>query len=467
MPLPSDLEWDNERLSLTRDEDDSCYLVSPWAVPPHGQLAITSATLMDCDKPYQFLVELTRGKINQLRNQASDWQLGGLHLPDELARRIQSLAIRFGTVVCDANKGNAPGAQELLVEACSLTAELVALYRDQVFAIRHQRQAELDTPLGVRVDATVEEPPMVELFRSTFNRAVLPMSWHQVEAEETVYRWEEVDRLLDWIEAQGYEPTAGPLVDFSAAHLPAWLWLWERDVPSMATFMCRFVESAIRRYRRRIRRWQVTAASNWANVLGLSEEDLLGLTYRLGETARSVDPSLELVLGIAQPWGEYRRRENRYEDRCSPFQFADNLIRSGLQINALDLEIVMGVGLRGSYCRDELELSRLLDMYAMLGVPLSVTLGLPAAPHSDPNSDPELLPGLGYWQDGFDPAAQANWTGRMASLALCKPYVRAVNWCHLSDAKGHTFPHAGLVDCQGTIRPAAAVLRQLREKHLR
>jgi hypothetical protein len=289
------------------------------------------------------------------------------------------------------------------------------------------------------------------------------MSWHSVEAEETVYRWDQVDALIDWVEANRFEATAGPLIDFSAANLPAWLWLWERDVPSMATFMCRFVESAIRRYRSRIRRWHITSASNWASVLGLSEEDLLGLTYRLGETARSVDPSIELIIGLAQPWGEYRRSD----ERNSPFHFADNLIRSGLQISGLDLEVVMGVRSRGSYCRDELELSRLLDIYAMLGVPLSVTLGLPAAPQTDPNSDPELMPGFGHWQDGFHPDSQENWVSRMASLALCKPYVRAVNWCHLSDAHPHTFPHAGLVDTDGNIRPAAAGLRHLRETHLR
>jgi len=97
--------------------------------------------------------------------------------------------------------------------------------------------------------------------------------------------------------------TAGPLVDFSSAQLPAWLWLWERDPSSLATFMCRFVEAAVRRYRNRIRRWQLTAASNCANVLALDEDELLRLTYRLVEAARQVDPGLETVVGIAQPWG--------------------------------------------------------------------------------------------------------------------------------------------------------------------
>ena len=72
---------------------------------------------------------------------------------------------------------------------------------------------------------------------------------------------EQADALLNWALQRGLSVTAGPLVDFSPAQLPAWLWLWERDLPSMATFMCRFVESAGRRYRTRIRRWHLTAGS--------------------------------------------------------------------------------------------------------------------------------------------------------------------------------------------------------------
>src|SRR5262249_30144456 len=196
---------------------------------------------------------------------------------------------------------------------------------------------------------------------------------------------------------------AGPLMDFPSSQRRAWLWLWERDLPSMASFMCKFVEAAVRRYRSRIRRWQLTAASNWADVLGLSEDELLGLTFRLGEAARQVGPSLELVLGISQPWGEYMVPR----ERTSPFIFADNLIRSGLNLSAINLEIVMGVTGRGSYCRDLLDLSRLLDLYALLGVPLQVTLGYPSTGQSDPDADPELSVGAGSWGGGFTPPGHA------------------------------------------------------------
>jgi hypothetical protein len=291
----------------------------------------------------------------------------------------------------------------------------------------------------------------------------VPLGWNVVEAKETIYRWKEYDEVIDWALGQGLSVSAGPLIDFSAAQLPAWLWQWERDVPSMATFMCRFVQAAVTRYRSKIRRWQLTSASNCANLLGLGEDELLGLTYRLVETGRQVDPSLEFIVGVAQPWGEYMALADRTH---SPFIFADTLIRSGLNLSALDVELVMGVTPRGSYCRDMLEASRLLDLYALLGVPLRVTLGYPSAEQSDPEADPEMRVDAGRWGDGFTPQTQGDWAAAFTALALCKPPVQAVQWVHFSDDDPHQFPHAGLF-AAGQPKPALARLRELREAHLR
>ena len=103
------------------------------------------------------------------------------------------------------------------------------------------------------------------------------------------------------------------------------------------------------------------------------------------------------------------------EDRThSPFIFADTLIRAGLNLAAVDMEWVMGVTPRGSYCRDVLDASRLLDMYALLGVPLRVTLGYPSAAGPDLDADPEmrLWTPIGCWGDGFSPTVTQAELGR-------------------------------------------------------
>jgi hypothetical protein len=463
MPWPTELKRQDGRLSVRKAVDESGYFLAPWPVDSVGRLMTSSATLMERAAVYQLLTELTRGKVNQVRNQAADWVAGGLQLPPQLQDQIQAAATAFGRVVTQEQPAAASRLAALALTLGFQTArQLVQTYVDQVFAVREQH-GKLDTTFGCRLGATIPSPAVAAELVHACTTLCVPIAWHIVEADETTYRWKETDALVEWAVNQGLPASAGPLIDFSSAQFPAWVWQWERDVPSMATFMCRFVEAAVRRYRNRIRRWHMTAASNCASILGLGEDELLGLTYRLVETARQVDPSLELVIGISQPWGEYMAQADRTH---SPFIFADTLIRSGLNLTALDVEMVMGVTPRGSYCRDLLEASRVLDMYALLGVPLRVTLGYPSSDQADRDADPEMRVDAGRWGDGFTPATQADWAESFGALALCKPPVQGVQWTHLSDAEPHQFPHCGLLDAGGAPKPALARLRELRERHL-
>jgi hypothetical protein len=475
MPTPTDLTFSAGQMRTRRLLDESGFLVAPWEVEGAGLLMGTTATLMERARPYSLLVELSRGKVNQVRCQASDWRMGGLVVSPELQQLMHDATMAFGRAATGAS-GSRPSAEETAQAQEALTLgyraaeHLVSSYVEQVFGIRHQRSPQLETSLGCRLTPadgglpaglTDNTLPLAQVF----NSVSIPFAWYEIEAEEGTYNWKPYDDLLDWALGQQLQVTAGPLVDFSSLLLPAWLWLWERDVPTMAGFMCKFVEATVRRYRQHIRRWQLSAGSNCARVLGLDEKELLGLTYRLADTARQVDPSLELIIGIAQPWGEYMAGQDWTD---SPFIFADTLIRSGINnLAALDLEVVMGVGGRGSYCRDVLEMSRLMDLYALLGVPLRLTLGYPAATTADASADPELPVSAGRWRDGFNPSTQADWANAFGSLAVCKPFVQSVQWVHLSDAQPHQFPHAGLVDAHGQARPALGRLRQLREQHLR
>jgi hypothetical protein len=138
-----------------------------------------------------------------------------------------------------------------------------------------------------------------------------------------------------------------------------------------------------------------------------------------------------------------------------------------LKLGALDLEVIMGVSPRGSFCRDTLELSRLIDVYSSLAVPLQLTMAIPAQAGDDDLADSDLKVGLGCWRDSFSNASQADWTKSFVRLGLCKPLVRCVQWPHLSDAVPHQYPHCGLIDREGKVREAQQPLAELREKYLR
>jgi hypothetical protein len=390
--------------------------------------------------------------------------MGGLLLSDPLAGGIKEATHRFGKAAAhqpsadafqDADRAHAGGfaAAEMLVQS----------YIQQVFQARHQRQPRLDTWLA----CTLQEAwtgELAALFTRSFNAVQVPFRWQLLERGECDYSWQCADDLVAWAVRNKLPVIGGPLIDFSGRDVPDWIWERERDLVNLSNYLTSFVGEVVRRYHGQIRTWQISAANNWAGVLAMGDEELLWLAVRLIETIKKIDPTLEIIVGIAQPWGDYLAQQERTQ---SPFAFADTLLRTGVKLAAIDLEMYMGVAPRGSYCRDTLEASRILDLYALLGTPLQVALAYPASDATDPQADPDERLSAGYWRDGFSPAVQADWVRNFAALALCKPYVRTVRWTHFSDAAPHAYPQCGLVDSAGKPRPALESLQQLRTEHLK
>jgi hypothetical protein len=465
MPDAAQVNVEPGQLFVSRSGDESGYVMAPWEVEGAGLVMTATPTVIERDQPYQLQVELARGKVNQVRCQAADWMMGGLQMAPELSDLVRDATRAFARAASYLPTPEAgPHAQESLALAFQAADQLVQTYVSQVFGVRHARQARLETALGCRLGPAVPPAALAAPLLEACNTLCVPFSWGEVEPSEADYHWEPYDQVLEWARAQNVHVVGGPLIDFSAARLPDWLWLWDKDISTLAGMMCDYVKEVVTRYRGRIRTWQVCAGSNLSGILSLGEDELLWLTVRLVEEARQADPQLDLIVGIAQPWGEYMTTAERNH---SPFVFADTLIRSGLNLAALDLELVMAALPRGSYCRDTLEVSRLLDLDALLGVPLQVTLGYPAAEGQDVRADGEASVAGGRWRDGFSPEVQADWATAFAGLALCKPAVRSVQWAHLSDSVLHQFPHCGLADAQDRPRPVLKRLRELRRKHLR
>src|SRR5262249_5679901 len=149
----------------------------------------------------------------------------------------------------------------------------------------------------------------------------------------------------------------------------------QRDVNYLARLMCRFVQALVRRYHPRIRRWFLTRASNCSSSVHITEHAMLWLNLRLAQTVRQAAPHAEVVVDITRTWGVSLALEDREH---SPFVFADTLLRSEINLTALEIELVMGLPGRESYLRDLLDTSRLLDYYSLLGAPLRVSLAYPS-----------------------------------------------------------------------------------------
>src|SRR4026209_145403 len=79
-----------DQFVVDRDTSESGTLTVPWPVPQHGELMLSTSNLMERAEPYLLPLELARGTINRLRNQASTWQLAGLKLEGILDEQIHA-----------------------------------------------------------------------------------------------------------------------------------------------------------------------------------------------------------------------------------------------------------------------------------------------------------------------------------------------------------------------------------------
>jgi len=462
--FPTRIEVDGAMMTCRRTAPDSGRLHVAWPVPEFGRPVLCTASLTEREEPYLLSLELARGKISQVRDQLGAWEVAGMAIPDEL-RPVHHEAHRlFAKAAASQDQPKTAGAlaQQALELACRAAEILTQSYTSQRLSARRRRSAHFPTLLGCSLDRTVPDADQSELFRSAFTAASVPIEWRVIEKTEGEYNWETYDAQVQWCQNEKLVMLGGPLLDLSPRGLPEWLWQWERDVLNLQSFVCDFVETAICRYAGRIRHWEVSSRVNTGGVLALSEENRLLLVARSLEVARQVDDEIQLVIRVDQPWGDYQARG---QHRLSPLHFVDALLRSGIGLSGVNLEIGVGYKPRGSASRDVLEISRLIDIWSGLNIPLYVTLAFPSASGPDSQAESDLEVDSPGWKEGWNESSQADWIDLHVPLLMAKQSVVGIFWSHFSDAGPHHFPHAGLLRDDGTPKPAFHRFVQIRDSY--
>lgn len=403
----------SRRLTFEKNSSDSGYLRCPWPVAGSGSPVFTSATLRERPEPYQFLTELARGRLNQVRTQLADWEGAGLELAPADRAELGAAVRAFGRAVRDPGTPEAArDAADALAAGLRLGDRLAAAFTKLLLAHRVGESGPPTTRLGARV---FREPTIPEgaAYAAAFNAVRLVPRWRDIEPTEARLDWKGFDAAVDWAVGAGLAVSAGPVIDLAAGPFPDWLLAHAGDLTSLTAFLCEYVETTVSTYRGRVSDWLVFSGFNHADALGLGEDDRLRLAARLVESARSVAPGGTYTIGLSQVWGDYLAGAD--DLAYSPLMFADTLLRGGVQVSGLELEVLCGDGPRASLPRTLLDVYGLLDLYAMLGVPLDVALSCPAG---GPAACPpgwaadviDLAVGIGqvsgvYWDSWADDAA--------------------------------------------------------------
>jgi hypothetical protein len=114
----------------------------------------------------------------------------------------------------------------------------------------------------------------------------------------------------------------------------------------------------------------------------------------------------------------------------------------------IGLELNVGYWPGGTLPRDLLEISLQIDRWAMLGMPLVVSLTAPSSGEKDPQAvSPAVALGDGT-PEGLSTQSQKALVENVVPLLLAKQCVQGVIWNQLHDGSPHEFPHGGLFDAQ-------------------
>ena len=460
------IEIQNNIVGCRRTSSESAKFHVIWPVKDFGQMVIPTASLPEREEPYLLPVELARGKIVQVRNQAAQWELAGLKLPAEFSDPNRAAHRAFSRAASSQNRPEeaCEVANQAIYYACQAAEILTRSYAAQALAGRLQRFGTLPVSIGCELQGAVPSLATTDLFTRVFNSATIAVPWTSIETVEGEYNWDAADRQLEWCEEQKLMVRGGPLIDLGPNGLPPWLGRWEHDVFNLQSFVCDFVETALTRYVGRVRIWEICTRINTGGALTLSEESRLTLAARVLDVARQVDEEAQLIVRIEQPWGDYL---SRGQHRLSPHQVVDALLRSGVGLSGVNLEIGVGYSSRGSAYRDLLECSRLIDAWTLLDVPIFVTVICPSSQDYDPRVPTEITVNSRLWDGPLDELHQASWIDRMLELLVAKPRVAGVFIPHFSDGSPHAFPNAGLLRSDETPKPVVNRIISQRLNHRR
>ncbi|MBU4270275.1 MAG: endo-1,4-beta-xylanase [Planctomycetes bacterium] len=476
-PVRTAVEGDT--LVLHRSVSDSANLHAPWPVEGHGELTLSTGSLIERTEPYLLPLELVRGTIVQVRNQLSEWQLIGLAVPKAVGGKLATAIERFSHAAVEQNNPavSARYSDESLRAALEAANLLAAAYTEQVFAARRREKVSgtvcaehpkgragkrCPTPfplLGAELGADLLDDHTSRQFLMTFNAAEVPICWRETESTEGRFSWTTNDRQIQWCRKHGLKVVAGPLLLLDHRDLPDWLYLFEDDFENVLEFVSTLVRATVNRYRGQVDYWICAGRVN-SDVLAMSEQERLRLVARTVELTRELDPDTPALVSFDQPWAEYMRE--RHVD-FPPFHFADTLIRADIGLSGLMMEMNLGYFPGGTMPRHILEFNRQLDAWSLLGLPLWLSLCAPSAYHDDPLAVRKVALRPGSWT----PAAQQSFAARLIPFALARQSIQGVLWNQLHDSRPHDFPHGGLFDDRRQAKPALRTLAAIRRKYLK
>lgn len=448
IPWPCRVFTEGNTLVVRRNRDESgkIYIAYPFA--QRGEYTICTGSLPERSKPYDLLTELARGTLNRLRNQISIWQEGGLQIDDSINDRIATATELLGDsilaqdkVACDEQ------ARQSLETAFDVIFDLSRSFGQRVSSYRVSQTEFSQFWIAAAASDSFE-------FECSANRR----GFELVQLEPEMLTGSRLASLRE--QSNRKRVIVGPLFDASAGGMSDELTEMD-DFDQRKRKVLADCRIAIENMPSATSLLHVVSGLNGLGHRHLGYPQQLQLTIDMLHLIEESSCEIPNLISFDFPWAE---RLASSVGGIHPLQIADTLLRQGLGISFLGLDINLDYWPGGSALRDPLQWIDLIDIWSQLGLPLIICLRAPVGNAEIPTADPRRI--VNEIRSNLTDQQRLELLETVIPMLIARPSVHGLifrQWCDCDDPR---FPNGGLALNDGTIKPIVGILEQIRAMHL-
>lgn len=434
-----------------REESGQIYVIYPFAT--RGEMLICTGTLPVNIQPYDLLTELARGTLNRLRNQISIWKEGGLSQDDQIGVQVGKATEFLGQAIHGSDfRTCVDAARRSLESSMAAVFDLSDTFSEQVSKFRRENDGLSKFWLANAIGSGSQRSASRA---SEFFDLVEVCPWGDGGDNEP-----EGSRGL--AEDVGERMIGGPWLDASIGGMRQ----TPVDQPDFQTRKNQLLvecRQQLEQLPSNISLLHVVSGVNGIGHRQLSYPQQLDLTVEL---LRLVDDALVEVPTMVSfdfPWGE---RLAGAVGGVHSLQIADSLVRQGLQISFLGLDLNLDYWPNGSVLRDPLQWIDLVDVWAQLGIPLVLCLRAPSGAERAENEQADTVSSLGIRDNrtcsNVTDEQRIGFLKTVLPMMVARPFVHGLIWRQWQDQDDLRYPKAGFVDVNGNPKLMAEVFTQMR-----
>ena len=444
-PNPND---QHRVLTVKRNQDESGRLYMLYDFDQLGEHLICTGTLLPSeeDETYDLLLELAPGTLNRMRNQMSIWEEGGQILKDATRQQVADATSLLSEALFGADQQVAHQcARNALETTIQAIYGLATTFTKQISEFRREHKELPQFWIANQIGTIDQFKPSIDFPLTQLAAAKLAVDSKDDPCAATQKQLESIPKKV----------ILGPLMDasiggFSESLLQAGDFLARRDrILSDA-------QQTLESLPKNTVMLRVASGLNGTGHRNLSYPQQLQVTVDLLQLVEDFPVNVPTMVSFDFPWAE---RLAGAVGGTHPLQIADSLVRQGVELSFLGLEINLDLWPNGSAIRDPLQWIDLVDIWAQLGLPLVLCLRAPCGGTAEAKG----VDTKNQIKSNFTDHRRMDFLKTVLPMMAARPSVHGLIFQQWQDADDLRYPNSGIVDTNGSPKEIFEVLQAIRE----